>query len=54
MKLGLTIAALGLLVTSAFAADKVQSGAPVGEGPGAAFQVVDLSGPNKGKQLCYY
>ena len=55
MKLGLTIAAIGLLAGTAFADHKkIESGAPVGVGPGAAFQVVDLSGPNKGKQLCYY
>ncbi len=53
-KLGLALAALTLMVSAAFAADKVQSGAKPGEGPGGAFQVVDLSGPNKGKQLCYY
>ena len=53
-KLSLTIAALGLLVSSVFAADKLESGAKPGAGPGGAFQVLDLSGPNKGKQLCYY
>ena len=49
-KTGLTLAA-GLLAVSAFAAN-VQSGLK----PGAdlpAFQVVDVSGPSKGKQLCY-
>jgi hypothetical protein len=56
MKLGLAIAALGLMAVSAFAADqaavKVDSGLKVGESP-SAFDVVDVSGPNKGKQLCY-
>jgi hypothetical protein len=51
MKLGLTVAALGLAV-SAFAADKIESGLKPGAGT-PAFQVVDVSGPNKGKQLCY-
>ena len=51
MKLALAVAAMGLTV-SAFAADKVQSGPKVGEGVGA-FDVVDVSGPNKGQQLCY-
>lgn len=51
MKLGLTLAAMGLAV-SALAADRVNSGLKVGEGC-SAFQVVDVSGPNKGKQLCY-
>ena len=49
-KTGLTLAA-GLLAVSAFAAD-VKSGLK----PGAdlpAFQVVDISGPSKGRQLCY-
>jgi len=48
MKLGLAIAALGLMAVSAFAAES-------GLKPGASttpFDVVDLSGPTKGKQLC--
>ena len=49
MKLGLAIAAAGLLAVSAFAAE---SSLKVGENV-PAFQVVDLSGQNKGKQLCY-
>jgi hypothetical protein len=53
-KFGLTLAALGLLATAALAAEKVESGAKPGSGPGGAFDVVDLSGPSKGKQLCYY
>jgi hypothetical protein len=49
-KTGLTLAA-GLLAVSAFAAN-IQSGLK----PGAdlpAFQVADITGPNKGRQLCY-
>jgi hypothetical protein len=49
MKLGLAIAAASLMAVSAFAADS-------GLKPGTSttpFQVVDVSGPNKGKQLCY-
>ena len=49
-KTGLTLAA-GLLAVSAFAAN-VESGLK----PGAdlpAFQVADVTGPSKGKQLCY-
>ena len=49
--IGLTIAALGLLAVSAFAADKVESGLKPGERM-SAFDVVDISGPDKGKQLC--
>lgn len=50
-KLALGVAALGMLATSAFAA--VQSGLQKGENAGLAFQVVDVSGPKKGSQLCY-
>lgn len=50
MKLGLTIAAVGLLAVSAFAG--VDSGLKPGASVGA-FQVVDVNGPNKGEQLCY-
>ena len=52
MKLGLAMASLGVLAVSAFAADKIQSGLQPGASP-SAFQVVDVSGPQKGKQLCY-
>ena len=51
MKLGLTIAALGLLAVSAFADEKVESGLKPGDRT-AAFDVVDITGPDKGKQLC--
>jgi hypothetical protein len=54
MKLGLAIAALAVLAGSAFAADakKLESGRKPGEGM-SVFDVVDVSGPNKGRQLCY-
>ncbi len=52
MKLGLTIAALGLLATAAVGADKIESGLKPGDRT-SAFQVVDVTGPNKPKQLCY-
>jgi hypothetical protein len=52
MKLGLTIAALGILAASAvMGADKVQSGLKPGESP-SAFDIVDITGPDKPKQLC--
>jgi hypothetical protein len=44
----LAVSALGI---SALAAD-VSSGLKTGEKAGF-FEVVDVSGPNKGKQLCY-
>jgi hypothetical protein len=50
-KLGLTIATMAMIAASAFAAD-VKSGLQVGEST-SAFDVVDITGPNKGKQLCY-
>ena len=50
MKLGLVFAAVGLLAVSASAA--VDSGLQPGT-PAPAFQVVDVSGPKKGQQLCY-
>jgi hypothetical protein len=50
MKLGLAIAAMGVTAVSAFAA--IESGLMPGE-PAPAFQVVDVSGPKKGQQLCY-
>ena len=51
-RLALATAALGILAASAFAAEKVQSGLQPGEGT-PAFDVVDVSGPFKGQQLCY-
>jgi len=50
MKLGLAVAAAGMLAVSAFAA--VESGLKPGT-PAPPFDVVDVSGPNKGRQLCY-
>lgn len=50
MKLGLALAAASVMAVSAFAA--VDSGLKPGT-PTTAFDVVDVSGPNKGKQLCY-
>ena len=50
MKLGLAVAAVGMLAVSAFAA--AESGLKPGT-PTTPFQVVDVNGPNKGKQLCY-
>lgn len=48
----LVLAATTVLAATAFAAGALSSGLKPGESPGA-FQVVDVSGPNKGKQLCY-
>lgn len=50
MKLGIFIAAASTLAVTAYAA--VESGLKPGTTPGA-FQVVDVTGPSKGKQLCY-
>jgi hypothetical protein len=50
MKMGLAIAAAGMMAVSAFAA--IESGLKPGVST-TPFQVVDVSGPNKGKQLCY-
>ncbi len=43
--------AVGVLAVSAFAA-RVNSGLEVGANA-PAFDVVDVSGPNKGNKLCY-
>ena len=50
LKLGLFVAAVSMLAVTAFAA--VESGLKPGAFPGA-FQVVDVTGPHKGKELCY-
>jgi hypothetical protein len=50
LKLGILIGTLGLMAVTAFAATK--SGLEPNAHPGA-FQVVDVTGPSKGKQLCY-
>jgi len=49
MKLSIAVAAAGLLAGAAWAA--VESGLKPGERT-SAFQVVDVTGPDKGKQLC--
>jgi hypothetical protein len=51
MRVGWAVVVAGLAV-SAIAAEKLQSGLQPGSRP-SAFEVVDVSGPNKGKQLCY-
>ena len=50
MKLGLAVAAAGMMAVSAFAA--LDSGLKPGS-HAPPCQVVDVSGPNKGRQLCY-
>jgi hypothetical protein len=50
MKWGLAVAAAGMMAVSAFAA--VESGLKPGQ-PATPFQVVDVTGPHKGEQLCY-
>ncbi|HEY3965961.1 MAG TPA: hypothetical protein VGM05_15485 [Planctomycetaceae bacterium] len=40
-------------VGTAFAADEVKSGLAVGDGPVPAFNVRDITGPEKGTTLCY-
>ena len=40
-------------VGAAYAADEVKSGLPVGEKGVPPFQVRDVTGPSKGKTLCY-
>lgn len=49
-KLGVFIAAASALAVTAYAA--VESGLKLGAMP-SPFQVVDVTGPNKGKELCY-
>ncbi len=49
-KTGAFIAAASMLAVTAFAA--INSGLKLGESP-SPFQVVDVTGPMKGKQLCY-
>ncbi len=50
---GIAAACLMALAGVAFAADALESGLPVGEGPVPAFNVRDITGPSKGKTLCY-
>jgi hypothetical protein len=47
---GAFVAAAGIMAVAAFAG--VESGLKPGAAPGA-FQVVDVTGPHKGQQLCY-
>lgn len=47
----MTVLAIGALSAATFAAD-VTSGLKAGD-KATFFEVVDVSGPNKGKQLCY-
>src|SRR5580700_2566717 len=49
-KTGAFVAAAGIMAVAAFAG--VESGLKPGAAPGA-FQVVDVTGPHKGQQLCY-
>ncbi len=44
--------AAGLLTAGAAFAQKIESGLKPGEAA-SAFQVVDVTGPNKPNQLCY-
>lgn len=44
--------ALALLVAGAFAGEPLKSGPQPGDTP-SAFDVEDVTGPNKGKTLCY-
>ncbi len=50
MKVGILVAAASLIAVTAYAA--VESGLKAGSSP-SPFQVVDVTGPNKGKELCY-
>jgi hypothetical protein len=52
MRFGLLLTAGLLAMTAATADQKLQSGPQLGERP-PALDVVDVTGPNKGKQLCY-
>ena len=52
MKRALAITALSVLALGSAAFAAVESGLKPGT-PTTAFQVVDVTGPNKGKQLCY-
>ena len=49
MKLRMAIAAAALMAVGAFAAP--QSGLKPGD-PTSPFDIVDVTGPDKGKQLC--
>ncbi len=49
-KVGMLVAATSMMAVAAYAA--IESGLKPGAMPGA-FQVVDVTGPNKGRELCY-
>ena len=51
-RLTLLSAAFIVATGGVFAAEKVKSGLKPGDAAGA-FQVLDITGPNKGKKLCY-
>ena len=52
MKRLLVSSAALLMATSVIAAAELESGLQVGD-PAGAFNVKDITGPNKGKSLCY-
>ena len=52
MKRLLVCSAALLMATSVIAAAELESGLKVGDHAGA-FNVQDITGPNKGKSLCY-
>ncbi len=51
-RLTLFSAAFIVATSGVFAGEKVKSGLQLGESAGA-FNVLDITGPNKGKKLCY-
>ena len=51
-RLGIASIALALAACGVAAAAELQSGLEVGESAGP-FNVIDITGPNKGKSLCY-
>lgn len=52
MKPGFALAAAGLLALSAVAVAAPRSGLEPGQRAGV-FDVVDVTGPDKGRQLCF-
>lgn len=52
MKLGLTLAAVGLVASAAVAVAAPRSGLAPGQ-PMGIFDVVDVTGSDKGRQLCF-
>jgi hypothetical protein len=47
------VAVTGMALAADKAKEKLESGLAVGEGPVPAFNVRDITGPSKGKTLCY-